>query len=159
MALKTRPMTAEDRASLLRILASTPEFKPIEVEVAREVIDDYLKHGLEYGYTIQVAEDEGQVLGYVSFGQTPCTEGTWDIYWIVVDKAKRGRSIGKALSAVAEKTIKEAGGRLIIIETSSIPSYENTRKFYLSRGYEVIATIPDFYAVGDDKIMLQKKVS
>jgi ribosomal protein S18 acetylase RimI-like enzyme len=151
-------MSAPDKASLLKILASTPEFKPIEVEVAEEVIDSYLAQGTESGYNIQVAEDEGQVLGYVCFGETPCTTGTFDIYWIAVDKTKRGHSIGKTLSSVAEKTIKEAGGRLIIIETSSVPLYENTRKFYLARGYEVIARIPDFYSVGDDKIILQKKL-
>jgi ribosomal protein S18 acetylase RimI-like enzyme len=151
-------MSAQDKASLLPILASTPEFKPIEVEVAEEVIDSYLAHGVESGYYIQVAEDDGQVLGYVCFGETPCTVGTWDIYWIAVDKAKRGQKIGKTLSDVAEKAIREAGGRLIIIETSSVPLYENTRKFYLARDYEVIARIPDFYSVGDDKIILQKKL-
>jgi ribosomal protein S18 acetylase RimI-like enzyme len=151
-------MSAEDKASLLPILANTPEFKPIEVDVAEEVIDSYLTQGIEYGYRIEVAEDDGKVLGYVCFGETPCTVGTWDIYWIAVDKAQRGHKVGKTLSDVAEKTIKEAGGRLIIIETSSVPLYENTRKFYLARGFEIIASIPDFYAVGDDKIILQKKL-
>ena len=151
-------MSAQDKASLLQILASTPEFKPIEVEVAEEVIEAYLAHGAESGYHIEVAEDNGQVLGYVCFGETPCTVGTFDIYWIAVDKTKRGQSIGRTLSDVAEKAIKDAGGRLIIIETSSVPLYENTRKFYLARGYEVIASIPDFYSAGDDKIILQKKL-
>jgi ribosomal protein S18 acetylase RimI-like enzyme len=151
-------MSAQDKASLLPILKSTPEFKPIEVDVAEEVIDSYLHHGTESGYNIEVAEDEGKVLGYVCFGETPCTVGTFDIYWIAVDKERRGRSVGKTLSDVAEKAIKEAGGRLIIIETSSVPLYENTMKFYLARGYEVIARIPDFYMVGDDKIILQKKL-
>jgi ribosomal protein S18 acetylase RimI-like enzyme len=151
-------MSAQDKASLIPILKSTPEFKPIEVDVAEEVIDSYLNHGTESGYHIEVAEDEGKVLGYVCFGETPCTVGTFDIYWIAVDKERRGRSVGKTLSDVAEKAIKEAGGRLIIIETSSVPLYENTMKFYLARGYEVIARIPDFYMVGDDKIILQKKL-
>jgi len=156
--LTIRPMSPQDKASLLPILNNTPEFKPIEVEVAEEVIDAYLAHGTDYGYHIEVAEDDGRVVGYVAYGETPCTEGTWDIYWIAVDKANRRQSVGKTLSDVAEKAIRDAGGRLIIIETSSIPMYENTRKFYHARGYEVIAKIPDFYSVGDDKIILQKKL-
>jgi ribosomal protein S18 acetylase RimI-like enzyme len=68
------------------------------------------------------------------------------------------RQIGKTLSEVAEKAIKQAGGRLIIIETSSTPLYENTQKFYFARGYEVVARIPDFYIPGDDKLILQKKL-
>jgi ribosomal protein S18 acetylase RimI-like enzyme len=151
-------MSNKDKAPLLSILSSTPEFKPNEVEVAEEVIDSYLTHGTEEGYHVEIAEEDGEVLGYVCFGETPLTIGTWDIYWIAVDKNKRGHKVGKALSDVAEKTIKEAGGRLIIIETSSVPLYENTRKFYLACGYEIIARIPDFYAVDDDKVILQKKL-
>jgi ribosomal protein S18 acetylase RimI-like enzyme len=151
-------MSAEDKQTLLPILKNTPEFKPIEVTVAEELIDNYLTHGTSSGYHIQIAEDEGKVVGYVCFGETPCTVGTWDIYWIAVDQEKRGRSIGKTLSEVAENTIKQANGRLIIIETSSVPLYENTRKFYLARGYEIVARIPDFYMPGDDKLIMQKKL-
>lgn len=149
-------MLAEDKPGLLSILKNTPEFKPIEVTVAEELIDTYLAHGISSGYHIQIAEDDGNVLGYVCFGETPCTVGTWDIYWIAVDKEKRGKNIGKTLSNVAEDAIKQADGRLIIIETSSIPLYENTRKFYFARGYEEVARIPNFYTIGDDKIILQK---
>jgi ribosomal protein S18 acetylase RimI-like enzyme len=151
-------MLTDDKAGLLSILKNTPEFKPIELEVAEELIDNYLAHGISSGYHIQIAEDDGNVVGYVCFGETPCTVGTWDIYWIAVDKEKRGKSIGKTLSEVAEDAIKQADGRLIIIETSSIALYENTRKFYLARGYEEVARIPNFYAIGDDKIILQKKL-
>lgn len=158
MSLKIRPMLPQDKPGLISILKNTPEFKPIEVTVAEELIDSYLAHGISSGYHIQIAEDEGKVVGYVCFGETPCTVGTWDIYWIAVDKARRGMSIGKTLSNAAEDAIKQAGGRLIIIETSSIPSYENTRKFYFARGYEEVARIPNFYTIGDDKLILQKKL-
>ena len=97
-------------------------------------------------------------MGYVCYGETPMTIDTWDIYWIAVDRTKRRKNIGKALAEAAEGAIKQAHGRLIVIETSSLPSYENTRKFYLGRGYEVVAQIPDFYAPGDDKVILQKKL-
>jgi hypothetical protein len=58
----------------------------------------------------------------------------------------------------AERDIVRAKGRLAIIETSSTPAYEKTRHFYLSQGYEVICRIPDFYAPGDDKLILQKRL-
>jgi ribosomal protein S18 acetylase RimI-like enzyme len=152
-------MITKDKRALLQILKNTPEFKPIEVSVAQEVINSYLTHGTGSGYNIQVAESNGEVVGYICYGRTPCTVGTWDIYWIAVDHTKRGRSIGKTLLDLAEKEIKQAGGRLIIIETSSTPLYENTMKFYLKRSYEVVARIPDFYTPGDDKLILRKKLS
>jgi ribosomal protein S18 acetylase RimI-like enzyme len=158
MTVKIRPMSAADKPILLRILNNTPEFKPYEVTIAEDVIDDYLDDGKESGYIIQVAEDNDEVVGYVCYGETPCTVGTWNIYWIAINGVNRRKGIGKALSDFAETAIKEANGRHIFIETSSIPLYENTRRFYLNRGYEVICRIPDFYAPGDDKLILQKKL-
>jgi len=59
--------------------------------------------------------------------------------------------------AFAENRIKEAGGRLILIETSSRPEYEGTVDFYRFQGYQVISWIPDFYAFGDDKLTFEKR--
>jgi ribosomal protein S18 acetylase RimI-like enzyme len=158
MTVKVRPMTPGDKPALLRMLKNTPEFKPFEVTVAEELIDYYLTDGIKSGYIIQIVEDNGEVAGYICYGETPCTVGTWDIYWIAVDRSRRGKGLGKALSETAETAIKQTRGRLIFIETSSTPLYENTRQFYLARGYEVIARIPDFYMPGDDKLILQKKL-
>lgn len=151
-------MSAADKPALMRILKNTPEFKPYEVVVAEELIDYYLADGVKSGYNILIAEDKGEVGGYVCYGETPCTVGTWDIYWIAVDQKQRGLGIGKMLSEKAETAIRQARGRLAIIETSSTPLYENTRSFYLKRGYEQIARLPDFYMPGDDKLILQKKL-
>lgn len=151
-------MLAKDKRALMAILKNTPEFKPHEVTVAEELIDYYLSDGAKSGYNIQIAEDDGEVAGYICYGETPCTIGSWDIYWIAVDRARRGKGIGKALSEVAEKAIKQANGRIVFIETSSTPLYENTRQFYLARDYEIIARIPDFYLPGDHKLILQKKL-
>jgi ribosomal protein S18 acetylase RimI-like enzyme len=149
-------MVAGEKTAIMRILRNTPEFRPSEVVVAEEVINSYLSHPRSSGYHILVAEDDSLVSGYICYGETPCTVGTWDIYWIAVAREKRGQGIGRVLSEKAETAIKKAGGRLAIIETSSTPLYENTRNFYLARGYETIACIPDFYLPGDDKLILRK---
>lgn len=158
MTVKIRPMSAPDKPALMRILKNTPEFKPFEVVVAEELIDYYLSDGVKSGYNILIADDEGEVAGYVCYGETPCTVGTWDIYWIAVSQEKRGKGIGKMLDNAAETAIRKARGRLAFIETSSTPLYENTRRFYEARGYEQVARIPDFYMPGDDKIILQKRL-
>jgi ribosomal protein S18 acetylase RimI-like enzyme len=151
-------MVARDKPALMRILRNTPEFKPFEVVVAEEVIDSYLSDSQDSGYFILIAEDNGEIAGYICYGETPLTVGTWDIYWVAVDRKKRRRGIGEALSETAETAIKKAGGRLAVIETSSTPLYENTRDFYKRRGYETVARIPDFYMPGDDKLILRKKL-
>jgi D-alanine-D-alanine ligase len=151
-------MVAGDKPALMRILKSAPEFKPLEVAVAEEVIDSYLAGAEKSGYHVLIAEDDSKVSGYICYGETPCTVGTWDIYWVAVAREKRRQGIGKVLTRVAESAIKKARGRQAIIETSSTPIYENTREFYLGRGYDNIGRIPDFYAPGDDKIILRKKL-
>lgn len=153
-----RPMQKGDKPSLMALLRSTPEFKPAEVTVAEEVIDSYLRDPQGSGYNVLVSGDAA-VKGYICYGPTPLTESTWDVYWIAVSAEEKGRGVGGALLAYAEGKIKEAGGQLIVIETSSQVGYERTRRFYLKHAYETIARITDFYAPGDDKIILQKRLS
>lgn len=149
-------MSPEDKRVLMQILKSTPEFKPYEVVVAEEVINGHLRDPAGTGYNILIAEDDGEVAGYICYGETPCTVGTWDIYWIAVAQEMRGKGIGQLLTEAAEKAIKTARGRMAIIETSSTPQYENTRRFYEKRGYQTVARIADFYTPGDDKLILKK---
>jgi ribosomal protein S18 acetylase RimI-like enzyme len=151
-------MSPRDKPALMRILRHTPEFKPYEVVVAEEVIDGYLQDREGIGYHALVALDGTQIAGYICFGETPCTIGTWDIYWIAVSGAQRGRGIGGALTRAAEEEIRQAAGRLILIETSSQPLYDTTRRFYLGQKYGPVARIPDFYAPGDDLIIMQKRL-
>jgi len=158
MPTEIRPMQTDDKPQVMDILRRTPEFQPHEVTVAEEVINSYLQDPTGSGYHILVAEGNSGINGYICYGPTPCTEGTWDFYWEAVKKEKRGMGIGSALSRAAEAAVLEAQGRLIIIETSSTPLYENTRRFHLGQGYEIISCIPDFYAPGDDKITMQKRL-
>jgi predicted N-acetyltransferase YhbS len=151
-------MSREDRPRITKILRDTAEFKPFEVAVAEELIDSYLNDPSGSGYHILVAQVDSNVQGYICYGPTPLTKGTWDIYWVAVAQARQDQGIGGALMKSAEKEILKAKGRLAIIETSSTPTYEKTRNFHTSQGYELVAHIPDFYAPGDDKLILQKRL-
>jgi ribosomal protein S18 acetylase RimI-like enzyme len=159
MTTKIRPMTQRDKPAIMRILAATPEFKPLEVVVAEEVIDSYLQSPAQSGYHILVAEVGESVLGYICYGPAPLTEGTWDVYWVAVSGEEQRRGVGSALMTFAEDEIKKAQGRLAIIETSSQPEYERTRRFHHRHGYEMVGRIPDFYAPGDDKLILLKRLT
>lgn len=152
-------MKKTDRPAVIKLLRDTPEFKPAEVVVAEEVIDSYLRNPKGSGYYASVAESDSTIVGYICYGPAPLTEGTWDVYWIAVASAEKGRGLGSALLTYAEDKIKEAKGRLIVIETSSQAGYERTRRFYQKHAYKTIARIPDFYAPGDDKITLQKRLA
>ena len=153
-----RPMTKRDKSVIMRILKNTPEFTRAEVVVAEEVIDAYLKDPVGSGYFTFVAVEESRVMGYICYGPTPLTEGTWDIYWVAVDGQQQGKGIGRLLMAFAESKLKEGSARIALIETSSKADYEKTQRFYDKLGYELICRVPDFYKPGDDKLILQKKL-
>jgi ribosomal protein S18 acetylase RimI-like enzyme len=149
-------MVTGDKPAILDMLNRIPEFRPGEVVVAEEVIDSYLNAPTGSGYNILVGEIDSSVVGYVCYGPTPLTEGTWDLYWIAVSPDVQGKHIGERLLTSAEDEIKKAGGRLLLVETSSKAEYTRTRHFYRSRGYKVICQIPDFYAPADDKLIFRK---
>ena len=151
-----RQLRAADRAPLEQILAATGAFSPEEVEVALELID----HGLSpdtQGYCFAIAERSGEVAGYACWGHTPLTEGVYDLYWIAVDPALHGSGVGRALLQAAETAVQRDGGRMLLIETASKPSYDKTREFYLGTGYTEFARVPDFYRLGDDKVIYGKR--
>jgi ribosomal protein S18 acetylase RimI-like enzyme len=158
MKTKIRPMTAGDKPAIIKMLSQMPEFKPSEVAVAEEVLDEHLRNPVKSGYHVFVAEIDSLVSGYVCYGPTPLTESTWDIYWLAVATDKQSQGIGKSLLGYAEEKIRQADGKIVVIETSSKANYETSRRFYQAQGYEMAGSIADFYAPGDDKLILLKRL-
>ena len=150
-------MIAGDKPAIMEILRSIREFTPEEVAVAEEVLDAYLEAPSASGYLVFVAEVNAVVTGYVCYGPTPLTKGTWDVYWVAVDPGGQGQGVGRALMAFTEGRIKKSRGRLILVETSGRPDYAKTRRFYQSINYREAGRIADFYAPGDDKLILEKR--
>ncbi|MBL8858611.1 MAG: GNAT family N-acetyltransferase [Planctomycetes bacterium] len=146
---RLREKRASDRAPLETILRATQVFDEHEITIALELIDA----DASVGYRFIVAESDDRVAGYVCFGATPCTIGTWDLYWIAVDPALHGSGVGRRLMDAAVEEIRIQGGRLIVIETASKPSYDATRAFYARYGCQESARVKDFYATGDDKVI------
>ena len=154
-----RPMTDGDRERVLDIIRSTGMFTADEFRVAAELIDITLDQPGQRDYAVVVVEDEdGRVAGYMTYGPTPLTDGTYDLYWMAVSPGHQGRGYGRALVEWLEGRVKEEGGRMIIIETSSTPQYDPTRRFYLGLHYTEVARIPDFYKPGDDRVIYAKRL-
>lgn len=149
---------AADRNPILDFTLATGFFRPNEMDIAVEVLDDALAKGPGGHYQSYTSEIDGRPAGWVCFGPTPCTEGTFDIYWIVVAPDAQGRGIGRELLDHAEQLIAGRGGRMTVAETAGRDSYEPTRQFYLHRGYHEAARVAEFYAPGDDKVIFVKRL-
>lgn len=158
--MKIRPLISKDREGLQRMVIETGVFTDEEVGVAVELIDIVLGNESQKDYRIVCAVDaQDQALGYICYGPVPMTQGTFDLYWIVIDPKAQGQKIGSGLLDYLEEEVKGMRGRMILADTSSIPSYEKANGFYLKRGFQEVARIADYYWEGNDRITYCKKIS
>ncbi len=185
--MRLGPISPRDRSRLAEVLAATGAFNADEVQVALSLFDVSLEEvssvGTEpqlssrrakpcrdplspsqdsdAGYEFLGAFDESsdRLIGYACFGATPATIGTYDLYWLAVDPAAQGRGIGSALVRAVEAKLLDRGARLLVVETSSRPDYEGTRRFYARSGYMEAARVRDFYAPADDRIVLTTRLT
>lgn len=153
-----RPTHPQETGHLMAIARGTAVFKPMEIEALGEVLDDYHQGNLHQGHRAVTYERDGRAIGFAYFAPTAMTDRTWHLYWIFVEQQLRAKGTGAQLLKYAEEEIRQAGGRLLIIETSALPIYDLTRKFYLKHGYDQEAVIRDFYADGDDMVVFRKRL-
>jgi GNAT superfamily N-acetyltransferase len=134
--MKIRPLVGKDRTTLLSVLTKTGSFTSAEIDVAMELIDIVLKDPIQKDYHVYCVVDvQDQAIGYICYGPTPMAQGTFDPYWIAVDPDFQGQRVGSTLLNFLEEVLKAEGGRLILADTSTIPHYEKTQKFYLKNGF------------------------
>ncbi len=136
MSSSLRPVGPAHRAPLERLTRAAGLFREDEVAIAVELLDDY-----------------------ACWGPVPGTADTYDLYWLVVDPARQCSGVGTRLVEAVEHRLIGDGGRLVVVETSSLPAYAPTRAFYERRGYTRGATVPGYYAPGDDLMIYFKDLA
>lgn len=158
------PLRPSDRARLAELLVATGAFRPDEVDIALSLFDLSLDSAARdrddpTDYQFLGAFDDGRLVGYACFGATPATVGTYDLYWLAVDPAAQGRSVGRALVQAVERTLAARTARLLLVETSSRVDYAGTREFYVRNGFTEAARVRDFYAPADDRIVFTTRLT
>jgi len=151
-----RRQTQADVAAVMEIVKATGFFRENEHQIALEVLEEAAAGAPQCTYQSFVSLNGSQITGWVCFGSTPCTIGTFDIYWLAVDPQQQGKGIGTKLLSFAQDQIVKQKGRLAVIETSGSDLYAKTQRFYESNGYYLAARIKDFYAPCDDKLVFVK---
>jgi acetoin utilization deacetylase AcuC-like enzyme/GNAT superfamily N-acetyltransferase len=149
-------VTQADVDTIRRLVASTDFFTAAEVDIAVELVTERLSRGRASGYEFILAREGDRTLGYACFGPTPATEGSYDLYWIVVDSDQQRGGIGRQLLEQTEIAIRALGGVRLYADTSSQEKYAPTRAFYRRRGFRKAAELTNFYRVGDNKIIYEK---
>ncbi len=147
-----------DLEIIREIVVSTGFFYEHEVEIAVELVEEWLNVGESSGYYFIFAEVDGFTAAYSCFGPIAMSKTSFDLYWIVTHNDFRGKGIGKKL---LEETCNHAGKmgcKIIIAETSGLNHYSPTRAFYESNNFLLEARLKDFYAIGDDKLFYTKRI-
>lgn len=151
-----KPVEA-DIPEILHMVRSAGVFNTADVECVAELLDDYFHKPDRGGYEFLVYRRDGRPVGMACYGATPLTEGTYDLYWLAVAPEARRGGVARRLFAEMEAGLARRGARLLVIETSGTPEYRPAREFYLAVGCQRQATIPDFYAPGDDLVIYTKR--
>lgn len=158
LTLRTE-VRSDDREAVSKLLQATGTFTPVEIEIALVLVTERLAKGDSSGYHFLILEDGNGLAGYCCFGLIPRTAISYDMYFIVVDPERHRMRIGKWLLRQAEATAATLGGIAMYIDTSGQERYLPTRRFYESCEYEIAATLPDFFAEGDPKIIYRRGLS
>lgn len=151
-------ITSADAETIRRLVSSTDTFSAAEVGIAVELVLERIAKGGASGYEFILAREDSRTVGYSCFGPAPATEGSFDLYWLVVDADARGRGIGTELLARTLTAIRAAGGRRVFAETSSQHKYAPMRAFYRRLGFKKAAELKDFYRNGDNKLIFEKSL-
>jgi ribosomal protein S18 acetylase RimI-like enzyme len=146
-----RAVTLNDLPSLKVVIKANDLFPS---DMLDEMISGYFNHKSGSEYWLTYEESKPVAIAYCAPEQM--TEGTWNLYLIAVHPDYQGQGIGTSLLHYIEQMLISRGERILLIETSSLETFEDTREFYRKCGYNEEARIREFYQAGEDKIVFRK---
>ncbi|HZL77037.1 MAG TPA: GNAT family N-acetyltransferase [Bacteroidales bacterium] len=142
----------EERKRVEEILRSTDFFYDFEIDTALEIADETIAKGMEKSgyYWLKVIDEDG-VVAFANYGKNAFSTHSWELYWIAVHDNSRHKKLGSALLKAIEDDVRKQGGKILWIETSGRPKYAATEAYYQRNGYELAASLKEFYGPGDPK--------
>jgi aminoglycoside 6'-N-acetyltransferase I len=130
---------------------------------------------------LAAVDDDGRVGGWI--GALPAYGVTgWELHPLVVDPARQGTGIGRALVSALETEVRARGGVTIFLGSDDedgmtslagvdlypdvagqIAAIRNLKRhpyeFYQKQGYAIVGVIPDANGLGKPDIMMAKRVA
>ena len=152
-----RPTTPDDTTALIAIAKATGLFDPSALDLVNKMLTEYFSNS--DSQNLWFTDDDNEPVGMAYCEPERMTHQTWNLQLIAIrpDRQRQGR--GALLLRYVEHALTQKDGRILLAETSGVPSFESTREFYRKCGYQEEARIRDFYEAGDDKIVYRKVLS
>lgn len=155
-----RPTTPDDTPALIALAEATGLFQPEQLQELREMLIDYCNSNSDSSNgdsdRVWIMDDEREPVGMAYCELERMTDQTWNLQLIAIRPDRQGQGRGASLLRHIEQMLAGRGGRVLLVETSGLDSFEGTRSFYKKCGYEEEARIRDFYTTGDDKVVFRK---
>jgi len=154
---KLRAPIAADQPALERLAVESGLFQPSEMGAFSDMMRAYFAGETEGDFWI-VGDQDGAVLSAGYCGPEAFADRVFNLFFIAVEPRLQGSGHGSALLQAVEEKARDAGARILIIETSGLGSFALTRRFYRQHSYDEEARIRDYYGPGDDKVVFWKKL-
>ena len=145
-----------DIQAIVGILERSGQFDAEGVAYVRDVLEQHLS-GAGDGFWLTA--DDGAPVGVAYCAPEAVANGTWNLLLLWTREDRHRTGLGSALVAGVEAELRSRAARLLIVETSGLPAFAPARAFYAKSGFAHEATIRNFYAVGDDKLVFTKSVA
>ncbi|GAB4526698.1 MAG: GNAT family N-acetyltransferase [Pleurocapsa sp.] len=152
--IKIRPVKSNDLPELKLIIDANCLFPS---DMLDEMISEYFENDNSKDYWITYEEDK--LVGLAYYAPERMAEGTWNLYLIAVHPDYQGQGRGASMVSYVEQMLAKNGERVLLVETSGLPSFESTQSFYRKCGFEQEAIIREFYQAGEDKLVFRKSLT
>ena len=154
MIEKIRAVTQSDTDGLKKVLDSSELFPS---EYLDEMIADYFNNpDTQDIWFTYIDHSRPVAIGYCV--PEKLTDGTYNLLAIGVSRDAQRNGVAREMMKYIEQLLKQKGGRMLIVETSSDDAQMGARKFYQHIAYTQAAVIKDFWKEGEDKIVFMKKL-
>lgn len=137
-----RPARAEDADALTRLELDAFDSDAWSPDQVEGELTGRARHVL-------VAESDGEVIGY---GAIAVAGDIADLTRIVVAESQRRAGVASALLAALHDAAVHAGAERMLLEVSE--SNVDARALYAAHGYSELSHRRDYYANGDDALVL-----
>ena len=148
-----RSTVKTDVEAIMRIVADSGQFDDDGQGYVRETLENHLAGESN---EIWLTADDGEPVGVAYCAPEPVAGGAWNLQmlWTRADRNRAGH--GGFLVKHLEVELRKRDARLLIVETSGLPAFAPARSFYEKCGFLHEATIRNFFAAGDDKLVFTK---
>lgn len=145
-----------DTQAILNIVEASGQFDASGIAHVQATLEQHL---VGNGEGIWLTADDGEPIGAAYCAPEPVASGTWNLLMLWTRSDRHGKGHGASLVAHVEHELKSRAARLLIVETSGLPEFAPARSFYAKCGFVHEASIKNFFAAGDDKLVFTKPVA